>query len=213
MSHIGVTVFNNDEAVFPLDWDPNALATQTAITLLSQNHKITDLAVNADAILAAVGRDHTPMHMGVTENLVRAQLKAIVPPGKVNLIVVIDASLPGTTFITFGPDTAGLVSESQIAATSIGNDHVGLIATVEVIDGTTFQVIGRGFAKSPDLEDTLLYGPEAYSPDFIMDNLGWRGKPYNELTPSQQQTLKTAEQQAIQDFVTDALADAHLTGG
>lgn len=207
MSHIGITIFQNDFAIFPLDWNPNTVATQTAIALLNQNYQVKDLHVDTNAFVEAIQKKYSKFDIGATEDLVIDQLKATVKPGQVDLIIVIDASAP-ESIRQIGPDNSGvgLVSTSGHDRYGIGSDTdvIHTNAVLEVLDGTTFDhiVVNMGSAY-PDIAS-------GNAPDASVSGLSWRGQAYSDLSLSQKQQLTSLEQQVVRNFVTVALKNVHL---
>ncbi len=205
MSHVGFTVFQNDFAVFPVKFDPNALAIQTALPLLASRYQVKDLGIDNAAFLAAVHQHFSIFDKGIgTDGLVQDELKATVKPGQADLIVVLDASEPpedanfvDRTVFNF----VGLASISPFGKTDA--DGIVMFGWIKVFDGTTFQLLAYG---------TGGWGTDT---DAGISDLHWRGEPYDSLSTEQGQKLDAIEQRVIRDSVANALQDphAHLLNG
>jgi hypothetical protein len=205
MSHIGFTVFQNDFATYPLDWDLNAFAVQATESFLSQHYQTRNLNVNTGAIMADVQQKYTLLDAGDTSGLVSAQLQAQLSPGLVDLIVVIDASAAGHASDIGG--SGGFAPNHGLSSYNIatGQDVVSLDATFEVFDGTTFKLLAFCPGGPPDIDGT------GKAPTDRASGLNWRGQSLDSFSTEQRQNLKTAEQNAIQDFITAAMPFVQLT--
>lgn len=206
MWHLGFTVFQNDSGAFPLEFDPNVLATQTADALLSPRYEVKDIGVDNEAFLTAVHNHFSMLNqISGTEGLVQDELKASVKPGQVDVIVVLDGSQPPSTanFVSGNILEVGLISTSawsglvQVLQHTYTGDMIGVAATVEVYDGTTFQELARGWGQGV--------------PNDGVSSLGWRGETYSRLSTAQKQNLENVEKTVINDYVTTALPSVHLT--
>jgi len=194
MLYVGVTVFENRFAEFPLDFDPNQIATDAAKSLLLSNYQVYDLGLNETAIINKIHENYAPIDLDNTAPLVQAQLEKLVKPGTVDLIIVIDGSKPDPVEHLSPVDSGiGLYTRGQFG--NVGNSS-GVIAPFELFDGRSFQQVALSYAGQ-------MSGPD--------NNLNWRGESYDNMSASDKTTLDEIGRQALEIYVGNSLADVHLT--
>jgi len=201
MWHLGFTAFQNHQGVLPLEFDANALATQTALSLLTPHYQIKSINVDNATLLAGVHNRYSFLdRIAGTEGIVEDELKAAVKPGQADLIVVLDGSEPpeDANFLSENYIGVGLVSRSYYAPAFVSphGGIVGLYVTLEIYDGTTFQELARGDG--------------AVTPNDGVTTLNWRGEPYTSLSPTQKTDLEAVEKRVLTDYITTALPAIHL---
>jgi hypothetical protein len=144
MSYIGLTVFGNRYAEFPLDFDPNQIVTEAATNLLAPHYQIRDLGLNETAIINSIQQNYSGTDLDNTAPLVQAQLEKLVKPGAVDLIIVADGSKPNPVE-DLRPTDSGIGLYTSGTFGGAGNSS-GVIAPFELFDGQSFQQIALTYA-------------------------------------------------------------------